>query len=428
MDFFSQLLKFPSRRRGDMASVVRSLLRIKGEASAIKLAFEILQRYKESTDDEKNAFFRLLLTELGPNKAELDQAIKNYSVSADTENYLTLLDAIEPLRQDLIRTLNWTPHGTASIIGMRADLLRFMQDDPDLRPVDYDFQHLLSSWFNRGFLELRRISWETPAFILEKLIHYEAVHEITDWQDLQRRLQDDRRCFAFFHPQLPDEPLIFVEVALTKGLVSNIDDVLRDPTPDDDDVQSPDTAIFYSINNCQKGLRGISFGNFLIKQVADELAEEIGSLKNFATLSPIPGFRPWLEEKARRAGQRDSIEIELSNDEIVRLELLNGDNWWLDVKVAEAMKPLLLRLCARYLLEAKRGEEPADLVARFHLSNGARIEQLNWLGDKSEQRMQQSYGLLVNYVYDRRSVIKNHEAYVGKGRVVASSSVTSAAK
>jgi malonyl-CoA decarboxylase len=173
-----------------MASVVRALLRIKGEASAIKLAFEILQRYKASSEDDKKAFFYLLLNELGPNNADLDQAIANYTVSAKTENYLALLDAIEPLRQDLIRTLNWTPKGTSSIIKMRADLLGFLKNDKDLRPVDYDFQHLLSSWFNRGFLELRRISWETPAFILEKLIHYEAVHEITDWGDLQRRLAD----------------------------------------------------------------------------------------------------------------------------------------------------------------------------------------------------------------------------------------------
>jgi len=241
------------------------------------------------------------------------------------------------------------------------------------------------------------------------------------------RTADDRRCFAFFHPQLPNEPLIFVEVALTKGLVSNIHDVLRDPTPEDDAVKSPDTAIFYSINNCQKGLKGISFGNFLIKQVADELAEEIGSLKNFATLSPIPGFRHWLDGKVRKRVE-DAVEFGLSDDDIDRLALLEQENWWHNEEAAQALKPLLTQLCARYLLEAKRGDEPADPVARFHLSNGARIEQLNWLGDKSEQRMAQSYGLLVNYVYDRRSVIKNHEAYVGKGRVVASSSVTSTAK
>lgn len=423
MDFLNQILKFPSRRRGSMESAVGSLLRIKGEASAIKLAFEILQRYAEASDDEKRAFFGLLLNELGPDKQTLDAAINDYLALPESSNYLNLLDAVEPARQDLIRTLNWTPQGTSSIITMRADLLDFLEDDKSLAPVDYDFQHLLSSWFNRGFLELRRVSWETPAFILEKLIQYEAVHEITDWHDLQRRLASDRRCFAFFHPQLPNEPLIFVEVALTKGLVSNIDDVLRDPVPGDDEPQTPDTAIFYSINNCQKGLKGISFGNFLIKQVADELAEEISSLRNFATLSPIPGFRPWLEKALETTTQN-----ELGKEMLAASELLKNDMWWEDAAIVDELEPLLTKLCAGYLLDAKRGEEPADPVARFHLSNGARIEQLNWLGDKSDQRMAQSYGLLVNYVYARKAVIKNHEAYVAKGKIAASSSVASAAK
>lgn len=422
MDFFNQLLKFPSRRRGDMASLVRSLLRIKGEASAIKLAYEILQRYANSDQEQKYEFFKLLLIELGPDEERLDQAIKNYSASNTPSRYLELLDAVEPARQDLIRTLNWTPQGTSAIIAMRADLLKFIRDDASLAPVDYDFQHLLNSWFNRGFLELRRISWETPAFILEKLIHYESVHEITDWRDLQRRLEIDRRCFAFFHPQLPNEPLIFVEVALSDGLVSNIDDVLRDPTPTGED-EVANTAIFYSINNCQKGLTGISFGNFLIKQVADELAEEIPSLKHFATLSPIPGFKPWMDITLE-GGHSNYF----SAQELEQLQVLTQADWWHDPVAQESVKPILMKACAKYLLHVKRGEEPADAVARFHLSNGARIEQLNWLGDVSPQRMRQSYGMLVNYVYDRRAVIKNHEAYVAKAQIAVSSQVNALAK
>lgn len=422
MDFFNQLLKFPSRRRGDMASLVRSLLRIKGEASAIKLAYEILQRYANSDQEQKYEFFKLLLIELGPDEERLDQAIKNYSASNTPSQYLELLDAVEPARQDLIRTLNWTPQGTSAIIAMRADLLKFIRDDASLAPVDYDFQHLLNSWFNRGFLELRRISWETPAFILEKLIHYESVHEITDWRDLQRRLEIDRRCFAFFHPQLPNEPLIFVEVALSDGLVSNIDDVLRDPTPTGED-EVANTAIFYSINNCQKGLTGISFGNFLIKQVADELAEEIPSLKHFATLSPIPGFKPWMDITLE-GGHSNYF----SAQELEQLQVLTRADWWHDPAAQESVKPILMKACAKYLLHVKRGEEPADAVARFHLSNGARIEQLNWLGDVSTQRMRQSYGMLVNYVYDRRAVIKNHEAYVAKAQIAVSSQVNALAK
>lgn len=422
MSILNQILKFPTRRRRDIDAVVKSLLRIKGEASAIKLAHELLQRYAEADDSGQRAFFSLLRDELGPDEARLTAAIAAYQSESGGEQYLELLDAVEPSRQELIRILNWAPHGTSSIIRMRADLLQHAREDANLKLVDYDFRHLLASWFNRGFLELRRIDWNTPAFILEKLIHYESVHEITDWADLQRRLASDRRCFAFFHPQLPDEPLIFVEVALTQGLVTNIDDVLRDPPPDDDD-EPPDTAIFYSINNCQAGLKGISFGNFLIKQVADELAEEIPSLKHFATLSPIPGLRRWFDPL-----WRTGLDERFTRDDYDAVAALDRPQWWRDPDVSDAVKPVLMKACARYLLEEKRGDEPADPVARFHLSNGARIEQLNWLGDTSDERLRQSYGLLVNYVYDRRSVIKNHEAYVAKGKIAAASAVTAALK
>lgn len=422
MDILNQILKFPLRRRRDLGDAIRSLLRIKGEASAIKLAHEILQRYTNAESAEKITFFQLLASDLGPDASVLNEAITAYQGEPSPANFTRLQSAVEPPRQDLIRTLNWVPGGTAAIIAMRADLLRFARDDAALRIVDYDFQHLLSSWFNRGFLDLQRISWNTPAKLLEKLIHYESVHEITDWRDLQRRLASDRRCFAFFHPQLPDEPLIFVEVALTKGLVSDISDVLDKAIPDTDEA-APDTAIFYSINNCQVGLQGISFGNFLIKQVADELAEEMKTLRHFATLSPIPGFRRWLDQ-IRTSPQGDHISAE----DVDTLASLDDATWWQNEETTALLQPLMTKLCARYLLEEKRGEEPIDPVARFHLSNGARVERINWLGDVSAQRLEQSYGLLVNYVYDRRSVIKNHEQYVAKGKVAASSALSSAAK
>ncbi|MFT4581591.1 MAG: malonyl-CoA decarboxylase [Gammaproteobacteria bacterium] len=424
MSFFGQILKFPLRRK-DITTAVKSLLRIKGEASAIKLAHRVLQLYAATDKEGKENFFRFLLTDLGPDETKLSAAIEAYREAPDANSYIALLQAVEPLRQDLIRTLNWAPSGTATLISMRADLLTMMRDNSELRVVDYDFQHLLTSWFNRGFLNLQRISWNTPAFILEKLIRYESVHEIRDWKDLQRRLADDRRCFAFFHPQLPDEPLIFVEVALTKGLVSNISDVLDDRHhgPDDDDPVVPDTAIFYSINNCQVGLRGISFGNFLIKQVADELADEISSLRHYATLSPIPGFSAWLET-IRLARGADWLEPE----DYDLLAKLQSPFWYQDEELANALKPLMMTSCARYLVDEKSGEEPLDPVARFHLSNGARIERINWLGDVSEQRLDQSYGMLVNYVYDRRSVVKNHESYVGNGRIATSSAINSIRK
>lgn len=425
MDFLNQILKFPLRRRRDIASVVKSLLRIKGEASAIKLAHQVLQLYAESDEDGRREFFRFLLYELGPDDNALSAAMQAYQSDPAPANYVKLLGVVEPQRQDLIRTLNWAPDGTSALISMRADLLKLARSDEELKMVDHDFLHLLSSWFNRGFLELKRISWNTPAFILEKLIRYESVHEIKDWQDLHRRLASDRRCFAFFHPQLPDEPLIFVEVALTKGLVSNINDVLDDSLPGsgDEGPPAPDTAVFYSINNCQAGLRGISFGNFLIKQVADELAEEIRSLRHYATLSPIPGFRAWLDPV------RHTRSAEwLPPEDYLLLADLDMPDWHLDEDTTAALKPLMVRLCAHYLTEEKQDGEPLDPVARFHLSNGARIERINWMGDLSGQRLRQSYGLLVNYIYDRRSVIKNHEDYVGKGRIAASSAITSASR
>jgi malonyl-CoA decarboxylase len=422
MSFLNQILRLRSRRRREITTVVKSLLRIKGEASAIKLAHEILVIYGLADDQAKQEFFQFLLSDLGPVEVELNKAIRMYMASADSKNYVSLLNAVESQRQDLIRILNWAPQGTSALIAMRADLLRFIREDSALKSVDRDFQHLLASWFNRGFLELQRISWNTPAFILEKLIHYESVHEIRDWQDLQRRLADDRRCFAFFHPQLPDEPLIFVEVALTNGLVSNISDVLNDAylKTDEQERFAPDTAIFYSINNCQAGLRGISFGNFLIKQVADELAEEIRSLRHYATLSPIPGFRAWLEP-IRLARSADWLKPE----DYILLAELETPNWYRDEDLTGALKPLMERVCARYLVDEKSDGEALDPVAKFHLSNGARIERINWLGDLSEQRIAQSYGMLVNYIYDRRSVIKNHEDYVGKGNIAMSSSISS---
>jgi len=285
--------------------------------------------------------------------------------------------------------------------------------------VDADLVHLLQSWFNRGFLRIERISWKTPALILEKLIQYESVHAIRGWDDLRRRLADDRRCFAFFHPALPDEPLIFVEVALVRGLASSIQDVLSAKVPDRDFEFKPDAAIFYSINNCQPGLAGVSFGNFLIKQVTDSLAEELPTLKYYATLSPIPGFQQWLNEELAAPHSR----VEFSESERSALSQLDDPSWVKDDLKVQQLKPLLMYLCAYYLLNAKRGEEPGDAVARFHLRNGARLERIDWLGDLSEKGLRESAGLLVNYLYDRQTVARNHEVYVNDNKIVHSSAI-----
>jgi malonyl-CoA decarboxylase len=407
------------RRHEDLVAMCTRLLRLKGEASAISLAHQILTSYRRLPSRNRLQFFERLLTEFMPDAERLKRAIAAYQAEPNADTVRALGAAAESPRQELFRLLNMGPDGTASIVSMREDLRGMLADYPHLKTVDADLLHLLQSWFNRGFLQIERISWKTPAFILEKLITYESVHEIRGWDDLQRRLADDRRCFAFFHPALPDEPLVFVEVALTKGLSGSIDEVLSAKVPGPDFQFKPDAAIFYSINNCQPGLAGVSFGNFLIKQVTDSLAEEIPSLKYYATLSPIPGFRAWLNEEL----SAPESPIGLSESERAYLSHLD------DVPTYEDdLKPLLMHLCAYYLLNVKRGAHPRDPVARFHLRNGASLERINWLGDRSEKGLRESAGLLVNYLYDRKAVARNHEVYVNDNEIVHSSAIETLVK
>lgn len=330
-----------------------------------------------------------------------------------------LLKAAEPRRQELIRRLNLAPGGTASLVRMREALLTHIKDHPALKHVDSDFVHLFASWFNRGFLVLQRIDWTTPANILEKIIRYEQVHAISNWDDLRSRLApSDRRCYGFFHPQLVDEPLIFVEVALTRespAAIAPLLDLTRAPIAATDAT----TAVFYSISNTQRGLGGISFGNFLIKQVVEEIKRELPNVQTFVTLSPVPGFAAWL--KRERASENSPLLDAASR---ATLEALDMPNWADDPDLAEQVKTELLPLAAYYFLEAKgsRGH-PLDPVARFHLGNGARLERLNFLGDRSEKGTQQSHGLMVNYLYALDKIEANHEAFAEKGQVASSSAV-----
>jgi malonyl-CoA decarboxylase len=301
--------------------------------------------------------------------------------------------------------MNMAAGGTAALVDMRQDLLAHVRKMPELRPLDSDLRHLLGSWFNRGFLEIRRIDWQTPAALLEKLIDYEAVHEIQGWDDLRRRLAPDRRCFAFLHPALPGEPLIFVEVALTTGLAASIQPLLA---RDGDEAAArareaaADTAIFYSISNCQDGLRGVSLGNFLIKQVVEELKAELPRIVRFSTLSPVPGFRRWLEA----ASQRGALPAP-------DWEILQADApWWEKPEAAEALRRPLTAACARYLTTPSEGRGPADAVAKFHLGNGARLERINWLGNTAPRGIAESFGIMVNYLYDPEQIEANHEAFV----------------
>jgi malonyl-CoA decarboxylase len=297
---------------------------------------------------------------------------------------------------------------------MRADVLALIDQYPALAPVEADLHHVLSSWFNRGFINLERINWSSSGAVLERLIEYEAVHEIRGWDDLRRRLEIDRRCFGFFHPAIADEPLIFIEVALTQGLASSIQELLDAPSADGDEG-SADTATFYSITNCQAGLSGIQLGNFLIKQVVHQLAADLPHLTLFATLSPVPGLAAWLK-KARNT----DAALDADKD---ALDVLDDQFWYESPAAVEGVRAALLRACAHYLLHAKRGNQPADAVARFHLRNGARLERVNWLGDTSVNGMRQSHGLLVNYVYDEVEIAQNHEAYVHEGVVAHSEAI-----
>ena len=406
----------PASAGSDLHALAEALLSSRGEASGVALSRELLDGYEALDDGGKTGFLTTMAERFGPDAARLDAAIAAYREAPDDGTALELHAAAEPRRQELIRRLNLAPGGTAALVAMRKFLLQQLKSKPALRPLDSDFHHLLSSWFNRGFLVMRRIDWNTPAAVLEKIIRYEAVHAIDDWPSLRRRLDPpDRRCYGFFHPALVDEPLIFVEVALTRGVPEAIAPIIaeqRAPLA----AGEADTAVFYSISNCQDGLRGVSFGNFLIKQVVEELHRELPHLNRFVTLSPVPGFMPWLTEQAQSPGR-------LEPEDAQAVEALGLPGWHEDAEQAERLKRPILRLAARYFLEAKRQGKPLDPVARFHLGNGARLERINWLGDLSDKGIRQAAGLMVNYLYAVPDIEKNHEAYAMRQEVVAASAV-----
>ena len=397
----------------DIRALCSDLITQKGEALGTALACTVVDAYQEFDAADKLAFFDMLLTHFDVDQPTLNATIAEYQKAPGPITTQAVALAAESLRQRVIRGVNMAPGGTRAVINMREDLLALLRKNPALQPVDSDFSHLLSSWFNRGFLELRRIDWSTPANVLEKLIAYEAVHEIRDWDDLRRRLDQDRRCYAFFHPALPDEPLIFVEVALVNGLAGSVQNLLDDEQPRIS-AKSADTAIFYSISNCQKGLRGISFGNFLIKQVVSELRAELSNLNTFSTLSPIPGFRHWLQEKRESTPHIAHLLATLEAPENIE----NPDT-------LSALQKPLMQLCANYLVNEKRKNGPLNTVARFHLGNGARLERINWLGDVSKKGWAESASLLVNYKYDLAKIETNHEMYANDGTIAYSRDIAS---
>jgi len=408
----------PSDDRQDPSDLIElcdALLSGRGEASGTAMAREVLDRYHQLDDTGRRSFFANLARNYGPDRERLAQAIENWRAQPNDADASDLHFASEPRRQELIRRLNRAPSGTGELVSMRADLLDLMNGDKDLAALDRDVVHLLASWFNRGFLVLRKIDWSTPANILEKIIRYEAVHEIRDWDDLRRRIDPvDRRCYAFFHPALVDEPLIFVEVALTESIPGAIAPLLaedRQPVP----VERARTAVFYSISNTQRGLGGISFGNFLIKQVVEELRRELPKLEDFVTLSPVPGFMQWLKQ---------ANDVPVTDEERVLLDQLERPDWFEDAELSTQLRSVVEPLAAYYFLKARTPKgRLIDSVARFHLGNGARLERIDWLGDLSPKGLRESAGIMVNYLYRLEDIEKNHEAYANQGAVATSSAV-----
>jgi malonyl-CoA decarboxylase len=401
----------------------RSLLTERGESNSRTLATATIEHYRELSPEGRFAFFRVLGEEFGPDPQEVLRCAQRYADEQTAENLIRLSQAAEPPRQELLRRLNRVPGGTASIVRMREQLLQRLRQEPALKAVDSDFQHLLSSWFNPGFLRFVQVDWSSPAALLEQIIQHEAVHEIDGWADLRRRLEPDRRCFAFFHPVLPEEPLIFVEVALLDRMPDAIAPLLDRAVASVADTSGFKVAAFYSISNCQPGLRGINLGNFLIKQVAEHLQREFPKLRTFCTLSPVPGFAAWLSrQQAIEAPRLRKPRLEALQQALDGVRRRKGEAREAS-SYDETDQPALATLCAHYLVHVSATDSAAaDPVARFHLNNGARLQRINPAADLSRKGLKQSYGLMVNYQYDLEEIEANHERFIG-GEVSASRAV-----
>ncbi|HSA81443.1 MAG TPA: malonyl-CoA decarboxylase [Geminicoccaceae bacterium] len=410
----------PADQAGHLGAQMRACLAARGgEVLARAQAASIASVYLGLSATGRARFFDLLAQEFGVDRAEVDQAIERFRAAADEPERLNaeraLRRALVTPGMRLLTKFNALPEGMRFLVDMRADLLALQSQDPRLRALDEDFRHLLATWCDVGFLTRQRLTWDSAAALLEKIIEYEAVHEIRSWSDLRHRLDGDRRCYAFFHPSLPKEPLIFLQVALVEGLAGRIEPLLDEEGPGLDPERA-DTAIFYSITNTLYGLRGISFGNFLIKQVVDDLAHDLPNLKQFATLSPLPGLLAWLGQQPEDAWLEPEERRALAAlpGESGLAEALGRGDWVGQPDLAGALEPALVRAAARYLVERDRAGLPLDPVARFHLGNGARIERLNWLADGSSRRLRQSAGIMANYLYHPAEIEPNHEAYASR--------------
>ena len=392
-----------------------------GEVSARSRAAALAQTYLELDDAGRHTLLRLISLEFGPAPARVAQAHEAYQRAVGTERQwdaeTEMRAALRSARIRILTQFNAIPQGVKFLVDLRADLLRYLEEDHELAPLDRELESRLAAWFDVGFLELQRITWNSPALLLEKLIEYEAVHEIRSWTDLKNRLDSDRRLYAFFHPRMPMEPLIFVEVALTDHLADSVQALLDENAPVFDSLRA-DTAIFYSISNTQAGLRGVSFGNFLLKRVIDDLQRDFPKLRHFATLSPLPGFASWAGKNPQALAE---VGLELDATQLAT------DEWTQHPATARRINAALAQLAARYLTleKASRGDgrQPLDPVARFHLGNGARLERINPLGDASPKGLKQSFGVMVNYLYDVDDLEDNVESFAREGRIATSAAV-----
>lgn len=417
--------RFQKDRALDRArQTTQRILSAQGEINAQSMAVKLIEHYQLLNADQRLAFFDFLATHFNPDPAQVQAAAAAYAAEPSASHLVHLCQVVEPQRQELLRRINRAPQGTAALVKMRQTLLSHLATQPALAVIDADMHHLLSSWFNPGFLELHQITWRSSAQLLESLIHHESVHAIDGWDDLRRRLQPDRRCYAFFHRQLPDEPLIFVEVALVPELATNVGRLI-DKTAPIAEASTFKTAVFYSISNCQPGLKGVSLGNFLIKRVVQKLLDEWPTLKLFATLSPIPGFTRWLDRGALLPDGALSERQQRQWATATHALHIGSKPWaerlaagWQPQHCDPAEQEALMRLCSLYLLHHTLTPQ-GDAVATFHLSNGATLHQLNWAADISAKGLRQSAGLMVNYVYELEKVEQQHEAFV-KGRIAHS--------
>lgn len=414
------LERFLQNKKLDAAKLsAKKLLSARGEANAQSMAVKLIEHYEHLDKHSQIDFFHFLSGQFNPDPALVMDAANRYNTERNEASLIHLFQTVEPPRQELLRRVNRAPTGTVTILKMRQTLLSYLKDHPAFRATDADMHHLLSSWFNPGFLELHQITWSSSARLLEKIIAHESVHAIDGWDDLRRRLQPDRRCFAFFHPQLPGEPLIFVEVALVPSIAKDVGGLINKLAPVGE-AKSFKAAIFYSISNCQPGLKGVSLGNFLIKRVAQKLIEEMPSLKTFCTLSPIPGFTQWLDAGAPLPEDKLSPVQVRKWQEALKSLAVGGMAWaerlksgWHPDRCDDTEKAALLRLCALYLMH-KTPWARGDAVGKFHLSNGATLHQINWAADLSKKGLQQSGSMMVNYLYELGKVEEQHEAFSQK--------------